>query len=159
MLGGKQETREREAAMATKKLQEQIVSNMRRWQVIEDASVASTGQVIGATQNPIVRLIMEIIQTDSLMHHRVQGLIADSLERKAISLSPDEIGQVWELIQEHIKIEKKTLKMAKDALAALEGKKMLVQEYLLKYLAEDEKKHNRMLTGLRKIKDGMYPYG
>ena len=36
---------------------------------------------------------------------------------------------------------------------------MLVQEYLLKYLAEDEKKHNRMLAGLKKIKDGMYPYG
>lgn len=144
--------------MAAKKLQEQIVSNMRRWQAIESSAVASTGQVIGNTGNPIVRLIMEIIQNDSQMHYRVQGLIAESLERTAISLSPDELGQVWNLIEEHIKIEKKTLKLAKEALAALKGKKMLVQEYLLNYLAEDERKHNRLLANLKKIKGGMYPY-
>jgi hypothetical protein len=149
----------RKAAMKTKKLQDEIVSNMRRWQGIENASVASTGQVIGATENPIVRLIMEIIQNDSQMHYRVQGLIADSLERTTISLTPDELGEVWRLIEEHIKIEKKTLKLAREALAALKGKKMLVQEYLLKYLEEDEKKHNRLLSSLKKIKDGMYPYG
>ena len=145
--------------MTTKKLQEQIVSNMRRWQGIENAAVASTGQVIGATENPIVRLVMEVIQNDSQMHYRVQGLIADSLERTTVSLTPDEMGQVWGLIEEHIKIERKTLKLAREALAALKGKKMLVQEYLLKYLEEDEKKHNRLLSSLKKIKDGMYPYG
>ena len=75
--------------MSTKEAQEQIVANMTKWQKIENASVASTGNVIEKTENPVVRLIMEIIQRDSQMHFRVQELIADSLTTKAISLSPD----------------------------------------------------------------------
>jgi hypothetical protein len=145
--------------MSTKEIQEQIVDNMRRWQKIENGAVASAGNVIEKTDNPIVRLVMEIIQRDSQMHYRVQELIADSLSLKALSLTPEELGDVWELIEKHIELEKKTVAMAEEALAALEGKKMVVQEYLLQYLLEDENKHNHILDSLSTIKKGMYPYG
>jgi hypothetical protein len=145
--------------MSTKEIQEQVVDNMRRWQKIENASVASTGRVIDKTENPIVRLVMEIIQRDSQMHYRVQELIADSLSTTAISLTPEELGGVWELIEEHINLEKKTVEMAEEALGAIKGKKMVVQEYLLQYLLEDENKHNHVLESLATIKKGMYPYG
>jgi len=36
---------------------------------------------------------------------------------------------------------------------------MVVQEYLLNYLQEDEQKHDHLLSALEKIKKGMYPYG
>jgi len=52
-----------------------------------------------------------------------------------------------------------TVKMAEDALIALKGKKMVVQEYLIHYLLEDENKHNKILADLETIKKGMYPYG
>jgi hypothetical protein len=145
--------------MTTREIQQQIVSNMRRWQKIEDASVASTGAVIDKTENPIVRLVMEIIQRDSQMHHRIQELVADSLESKAVALNPDELSEVWGLIEKHIALEKKTVELAEEALAALKGKKMVVQEYLLNYLLMDEEKHNRTLETLATIKNGMYPYG
>ena len=145
--------------MSTREIQEQIVANMRKWQKIENASVASTGNVIEATDNPIVRLIMEIIQRDSQMHYRVQELIADSLESKTISLDPEELAKVWDKIEKHIELEKKTIEFAKSALDALKGKKMVVQEYLLNYLLIDEEKHNKILETLDTIKKGMYPYG
>jgi len=144
--------------MSTKEIQEKIVNNMRRWQKIENASVASTGKVIEKTENPIVRLVMEIIQRDSQFHYRVQEMIADSLESKAVTLSPDELGDVWGMIEDHIRLEEKTVELAQEALAALKGKKMLVQEYLLNYLLEDEQKHNKVLDHLQKIRQGMYPY-
>jgi hypothetical protein len=144
--------------MSTKEIQQQIVSNMRRWQKIENASVASTGQIIEKTDNPIVRLVMELIQRDSQFHYRVQSMIADSLESKTIALSPDEIGEVWDMIEKHIELEKKTVELAEEALNALKGKKMLVQEYLLNYLLIDEQKHNTVLERLEDIKKGMYPY-
>lgn len=144
--------------MSTKEIQEKIVDNMKRWQKIENASVASTGRVIEKTDNPIVRLVMELIQRDSQFHYRVQQMIADSLESKAIALSPDELGDVWGMIEDHIRLEEKTVELAQEALAALKGKKMLVQEYLLNYLLEDELKHNKILDHLQKIKAGMYPY-
>jgi hypothetical protein len=144
--------------MSTKEIQEQIVKNMKQWQKIEDSSVASTGNVINATDNPIIRLVMEIIQRDSQFHHRVQGMIADSLTTKTVVLSTDDLAQVWDMIDKHIKLEEKTVALAKDSLKALQGKKMLVQEYLLNYLLEDENKHNKILEHLEKIKAGMYPY-
>ena len=145
--------------MSTKEIQEKIVANMKRWQKIEDASVSSTGKIIEKTDNPIVRLIMEIIQRDSQMHHRVQEFIVDSLESKTISLTPEELAKVWEEVEAHIALERETIRIAKDTLAALKGTKMVVQEYLLDYLMIDENKHNAVLNTLETIKKGMYPYG
>jgi hypothetical protein len=102
---------------------------------------------------------MEIIQRDSQMHYRVQELIADSLTSKTISLTPEELERVWDLIEKHIQLERQTVDMAEEALSALKGKQMVVQEYLLRYLLEDENKHNHILDALAVIKKGMYPYG
>jgi hypothetical protein len=111
------------------------------------------------TKNPIIRLIMEVIQRDSQMHYRVQEWIADSLEDKAVSLTPEEIGEVWEIIERHIGLEKKSVEIAEQTLASLKGKTMVIQAYLLNYLLEDEQKHNNLLSSLNSIKKKMYPYG
>lgn len=145
--------------MSTKEIQKAIVENMKRWQKIENASVASTGKVIDKTDNPVVRIIMEVIQRDSQFHYRIQEMIADSLETKTLSLSPDDLSEVWGMIEKHIELEKKTVELAEEALKHLKGRKMVVQEYLLHYLLEDEKKHNLVLEQLGIIKKGMYPYG
>jgi len=49
------------------------------------------------------------------------------------------------------------VELVKDALASLEGKKMYIQEYLLKYLQEDEIKHTNLLKALEGLKKGMMP--
>jgi len=143
--------------MSTKEIQQEIVSTMKRWQKIEYSALASTGQIIEKTDNPVVRLVMEIIQRDSQMHYRIQEWIADSLEFKTVSLNPDELGKVWGMIEGHIELERKTLEMARQSLEALKGKKMVIQEYLLQYLQEDEEKHNNLLRRLEMIKKGMSP--
>lgn len=145
--------------MSTKELQEQIISDMRQLQKAENASIASTGRIIEKTENPIVRLVMEIIQRDSQMHYQVQGFIADSLGEKTVSLTPEELGQVWEMIEQHIQLEKKLMETAERLLASLKGKFMVVQQYLIDYLLEDETKHNNLLDRLNGIKTKMYPYG
>lgn len=146
--------------MSTKELQEQIVENMKKWQKIENATVAATGAIMEKTDNAIVRLVMEIIGHDSQVHHRVQQMIIDSLENQVVTLTPEELGKVWGMIESHIEMEKETVSLAEDSLKALEGKKgMVVQEYLLNFLKVDEQKHEFMLESLEKIKSGMYPYG
>ena len=143
--------------MKTKELQQGLVSDMRKWQKIEDASVSSTGQVIEKTENPLIRLIMEIIQRDSQMHYHVQEFIADSIEHKAVSLTSDELAKIWDMIERHIDLEKKTVEIAEQTIASLKGQQgMIVQEYLLNYLLEDERKHNDLLRHLDNIKKGIY---
>ena len=145
--------------MSVKAAQTNLVKTMRKWQKIEEDSVVSTGKVISNTKNPIIRLIMQIIQRDSKMHSKIQDMIANSIEKKALSLDPDELGEVWGLIEKHIKLELKTIDMASQALETIKGKNMVVQEYLLNYLKIDEEKHNEILDTLSTIKKGMYPYG
>ncbi|MEP0828856.1 MAG: hypothetical protein HRF51_10080 [bacterium] len=144
--------------MKTKEIQEQLVSNLKKWQKIENASVVSTSKVLEKTENPLLRMVMEIIQQDSQIHYRVQELIVASLESKAVTLTPDELAEIWKLIDNHIELEKKTVEFAEESLSALKGKKMLVQEYFLNYLLEDENKHNNLLASLEKFKKGIYPY-
>ena len=90
-MAKKKATASRKLSKPTKKrqskkaVQDALVANMQEWRKIENQSVASTGRVMEQTENPIVRLVMEIIQRDSQMHHRVQEWIADSL---TIRLSP-----------------------------------------------------------------------
>jgi len=144
--------------MSTKEVQEQLVNSMKHWQGIENRSVESTGAVIAKTDNPLIRLVMEIIQRDSQLHHRVQQFIIDSIESKPVSLSTDEMGAISEMVDNHLKIEDQMVELVDKALDDVRDKKMLVQEYLLNFLVEDEKKHAAMLRALEKVKKGIYPY-
>ena len=112
--------------MTTKEIQQNIVDNMQQWQQIENASVASTQKVIESTDNHLVKLVMEIIKRDSEYHHFVQDFIVRSLQSSTIALSIDDLEKIWDKIEKHIELEKKTIKFAKDSLEAIQGKKMLV---------------------------------
>ncbi len=144
--------------MSLKEVQEAIADNMKKWQKIENSSVVSTGRIMEKTENPIVRMVMEIIQRDSQMHYRIQQLIADSMESSTIAMTPDELAEIWDMVEKHIELEKQTVKFAEDALEVLKGTKMLIPEYFLHYLLEDETKHNHLLEQLEALKRGIYPY-
>jgi hypothetical protein len=132
-----------------------LVPLLRRWQEIEDASVAGCSEVMGKTQNPLVRLVMEIIRQDSVMHKKVQQVMIDSLEKQAISLTPEELGSIWESIERHAEMEKETIALAEKA---RRNCRLFVLRHLLTYLVEDEQKHDRLLSQLEDFKRGIYPY-
>jgi len=142
--------------MSTKEKQEKLVEILKAWQHIENRSVSQTAEIIDRTRNPVIRLVMEIIQRDSAFHHRVQQFIIDSLETQSISLSVDDLEQVWGAIEAHIESERKTGELVTAARTALAGTRSVVQQYLLTYLANDESKHDLLLENLGLIKRGMY---
>ena len=143
--------------MTTKDKQEQLVGSMRRWQKIENAAVTQTSKIMEETEHPLIRLVAEIIQRDSNMHHRVQQAIVDSLERESVNVLTTDLEKIWGSIEKHIAIERKTIELAKMSLQALEGTKSPVQQYLISYLLRDEEKHDALLSDLALIKKGMYP--
>ncbi|HUJ89121.1 MAG TPA: hypothetical protein VLX12_02920, partial [Syntrophorhabdales bacterium] len=100
---------------------------------------------------------MEIIQRDSQMHYTVEKWVAESLQDTAISLAPEELRKVWAMIERHIELEQRMIDTVKKLLPSLKGKRMVVQEYLLNYLLEDETKHANLLRRLEGIKHGMLP--
>ncbi len=142
--------------MSTKERQAKLAEILREWQHVETSTVVQTARIIDATRNPVIRLVMEIIQGDSAMHHRVQQLILDALEREAVTLTVEELAGVWEAIDAHIQAERRTGELIRAAREALRGTKDVVPQYLLSYLAHDEAKHERLLEDLDLVKRGMY---
>jgi hypothetical protein len=144
-------------AMTTKEKQEQLIQTMKQWQTLENKAVSQTAKIMVEAEHPLVRLVMEVIQRDSNMHHRVQQMIIDSMQTEPVALNPDDLVGVWDSIEDHIKIEKQTIEMARQGLEALgDASKTVMQQYLLSYLLMDEQKHDKMLADLELIKKGMY---
>ncbi len=120
--------------MKTKEKQEKLVETLRAWQHVENQSVAQTADIIDKTRNPVIRLVMEIIQRDSAMHHRVQDFIIGTLEKEAVDVTPDDLAKVWGAIEAHIAAEKKTEELIAAARRSLAGTRNVVQQYFLSYL-------------------------
>lgn len=143
--------------MSTRELQEKLVETLKEWQAIEDASVASTAGIIAKAKVPLIRQVMEIIQKDSQTHKAVQGFIIDAIQGQVV-FSTDDLADIWDAIEAHLALERQMMGHVEAALAELQGKHMLIPEYLLNYLQEDEKKHANLLNALETLKRGMYPY-
>ena len=143
--------------MKMKELQEQIASKMKEWQRIENGSLVLTSAVMAKTENPLVRLVMEIIQRDSVIHYAIQQWIVESIEEGATILTYNELNRVWEIIGHHIDMEKRMVASAEEMLALISGKKMVLYEYLLNFLLEDERKHTHLLERLEGLKKGLLP--
>jgi hypothetical protein len=138
-----------------KEMQDTLISTLKKWQEVEDKSVKSTTEIAKKTGNPIVKQIMDIIRQDSAMHRKVQQLIIDSLEKQAFSLTPEELAEIWTEVEEHIELEKETIRLAE---VARKNSNQLLHRYLLGYLLTDEQKHNHILAQMEDIKRGIYPY-
>ena len=131
---------------------EEMVGVLREWQGIERQSMNDTAEIMEATENRLIRLIMEIIRHDSLMHHRVQQFLIDSVTKEDVPVRREDVAEVWDKIEAHDEMERKTIAMAEE----LHGKAWNpVHKILFHYLITDEKKHDAILGELNSIKEGM----
>jgi hypothetical protein len=138
--------------MAKAKGQENIdnlVAMLRKWQKLERQTIETTAEIMEQTNNKLIWQIMEIIRNDSVQHHRVQQFIIDSLTTAPVHLTPDELGEVWQRIEEHDQVEKDTVELAKKL---RDECPFIVQKQLLDYLIIDEEKHDKLLMGLEEFK-------
>jgi len=131
---------------------ENMVNVLREWQGIERASMNDTAEIIERCENPLIRMIMAIIRHDSLMHHRVQQFLIDSMTHQNVTVTREDVAQIWEQIEAHDKTEKRTVELAKQLRDEAWNP---VHKQLLSYLVTDEEKHDSLLEALDEIKKGM----
>jgi mRNA deadenylase 3'-5' endonuclease subunit Ccr4 len=131
---------------------ENMVKVLRTWQGIERQAISDMAEIIEETQNPLIRLVMEIIRHDSLMHHRVQQFLVESVTQKEVAITREDVAQIWEKIEAHDAVEKRTIELAQEL---REEAWSPVHKQLLDYLFTDESKHDSLLEGLEEIKKGM----
>ncbi len=131
---------------------ENMVKLLKNWQKLERKGIDDTAEIIEETKNPLVRMIMSIIRHDSLMHHRVQQFLIDSVTEADVPLSREDLAQIWDKVEQHDRLEKKTVEMAEEL---REQAWSPVHKQLLTYLLEDEKKHTGLMAQLEEVKVGM----
>jgi hypothetical protein len=131
---------------------ENMVNVLRQWQKIERQSMSFTAEISEKTESTLIRLIMDIIRHDSHMHHRVQQFLVDSVTRESTTVSREDVAEVWDSIEEHDALEKKTLELAeqlkKEAWTP-------VHKLLLEYLLRSETLHDSLLEQLSEFKADM----
>lgn len=133
-----------------------MVETLRKWQGIERKAIEHTAEIMEKTENPLVRQLMEIIRNDSVQHHRVQQFIIDSLTTSPVTLTPEDLGEIWSEIEEHDELEREVIDIAKELKKEC---RFFVQQSLLEYLIIDEEKHDTLLQQLGEFKKKLYPYG
>ena len=131
---------------------EKMVKVLRDWQKLERKAMDDTAAIVEESDNALVRMIMSIIRHDSLMHHRVQQFLIDSVTDEDVPVSRDDLAEIWDRIEQHDRLEKKTIAMATELRDEAWSP---VHKQLLGYLLEDEKKHDGLLEQLREVKVGM----
>ena len=131
---------------------EEMVGVLREWQGIERVAMNDTAEIMEKTDNSLIRMIMEIIRHDSLMHHRVQQFLIDAVTRQDVTATREEVAAIWDGIEEHDKHEKQTIAMAEKLQAKAWNP---IHKELLGYLLTDEKKHDGLMGVLNAIKQGM----
>lgn len=144
--------------LATREQQQRIVSTIRDWGLLEQESSESIEQVKAKCSNPLVFLIMDIIENDARLHKRLQEFIVNSLEHNPLTLSPDEVDEVIGLIHDHTRLKSRMVEKVEKTLEMTKDKSLSIQVFLLKTLLADEKKHKEMLEGIETVMQGLYPY-
>ena len=138
--------------MAKKKGPERIadaIEILRQWQAIERDAIETTAQIMEKTENLLIRQVMEIIRNDSVQHHRVQQFLIDSMTRNPVTLSPEDLAEVWGQIEAHDELERKTIELAQKL---KDESTDPIAKILLDYLLRDEQKHDTILAELEKFK-------
>ncbi len=125
-----------------------LVQKLRQWQMVEDDAMQMTREIQFKTENPLIRLVMEIIAHDSAMHRRVQQFIIDSIEKKNLAIPLEDFKSFREVIEKHTQRERSAIAMAEKA---KEGIDLFVPRYLFSYLLEDERKHDLLLDRFEEI--------
>jgi rubrerythrin len=129
--------------------EEKLLNTLHQWQHIEREAIETMDSIMSKTKNPLIRQIMEIIRNDSVQHHRVQQFLIDSITKEAVTLTPEELAEIWGQIEAHDEVEKKTIVLAKECMSE---SRSFVHKAILNYLLRDEEKHDHLLQELEVFK-------
>jgi hypothetical protein len=139
-----------------KKREEKLVQLITDWKSLENDTVALAEDLQKKSDNPFVKVIMEIIKRDSEKHKVMQQFVIDALTKEAVHLSPQELIPLADVLDRHIQAEAKSMGLANAC--AIESRNYFV-DFIVSTLTDDEVKHHNMLRTLDYIKGAVYPYG
>ena len=128
---------------------DEMVDVLRHWQSLERKAMNDTAEIMEKTSSQLIRILMEIIRHDSLMHHRVQQFLIEEVTKETVTVTREDLAAVWDGLKAHDQAERETIRMAEE----LRKKAWTpVQKMLLDYLLKEESKHDGLISQLDDFK-------
>ncbi len=124
---------------------EELINN---WIMLEDNTITTAADLMGQSENPMVKTIIDLVKLDSEKHKRILETIRLSLN-SAVTFTTDDLMIVDTFIEKHAAMEKNAVRTAEQA---LEMGSLPLPKLLLSHLLEDEKNHDNYMNELTKIK-------
>jgi hypothetical protein len=135
---------------------EELAKLLKEWLSLEDETISIADDVKSKSNNPFIKVNMEMIKRDSEKHKAMLQYAIDATTKEAGHLAPDDLFPVAAAIEKHLQAEAKSMGLANTAMT--KNKDMFVG-YIISYLLADEVKHHEMLSRLEHMKGKVYPYG
>ena len=144
------------AQVTTKITEEKLLHLIEDWYKLEDQTIGFAEDLKKKSDNPFIKVIMEIIKHDSQKHKIMQQFVIDALTKEAVHLAPQDLIPLADILEKHIQAEAKSMGMAN---ACSTVSRNYFVDFIVSALTDDEIKHHNMLKSLDHIKSAVYSYG
>ncbi len=127
---------------------------IERWKARQEETGRNARALHDKTESYFVQIMANAIRQDAEKHEQILKAVLDCMDC-TVTITPDELGELSELLDAHLDVERKTEELAQ---VALKKRQHYITTYLLKYLLEDEKKNFALMKLLNEFKGQIYPY-
>ena len=125
-----------------KKTDNTLLDFLKNQVIVENEIVASLEKALVGMKNPAVKGVLKGVSLDSVKHAELYTSAITLLTSASTALTQENLDEQRALIEKHIEIEAKLIKILKEIIPEIENEKVV---FLLKAILEDEVRHHAML--------------
>ncbi len=140
---------------ARMKKKEELPELIERWKERQGELQRGAEELHNRTDSYFVQIVTKAITRDAEKHAEILQSILDCFDC-TVTVTPEELGELTSLLDDHLDIQKKTDKLARTA---LKSRPHYITSHLLRYILEDGKKNAVLVEQLNDVKGRLYPYG
>jgi rubrerythrin len=127
---------------------DELVKLFKNQITIEQKIVDSVKKGLIEIKNPAVTGVLKGISLDSVKHAEMYSSAINLLTRVPQALTEENLDKQKELVEKHILLEAKIIKILDKVIPSIENKKV---QLLLKAILSDEKRHHTLLKQVLEI--------
>lgn len=132
-----------------------VADKIAYWQAVETQNIDYTDREIPKAKNAFIKAMLQALKLEAEKRRLIQQMIVDSMQKEAVNLSPDELGELSAHLNRYMESEEEAVSLGKEAFAK---NGLAVPRFLLSYLIEDLKRHNGLLRQFDdKLKNASIP--
>ena len=130
------------------KKNDELLDFLKNQVTVEHEIVESLEKALVGMKNPAVKGVLKGVSLDSVKHGELYTSAITLLTSTTTALAQGDLDQHRALIQKHIDIEAKLIKVLKEKIPEIKNEKVV---FLLKAILEDEVRHHAMLKMVLEI--------